>query len=146
MLLLDSNILIAALAAPHHHHEETAAFLKTGLNLSCAVADHSVAEAYSNLTRMGGGGFGFPSHLAIQGLNDFLSSVTLLSLNAAQTLGAIEEFALSGGVGPRLYDKLIGQVAVINAIPTIITLNLRHMTSLFPTLRVITPSQFTEET
>jgi PIN domain len=144
-LLLDSNILIAGLAAPHIHNLETAAFLEVALDQSCAVADHSIAEAYSNLTRGSAGGFGFPPDLALAGLNDLLSGLTILALTAAQTLGAIEEFSRSGGVGPRLYDKLIGQVAFIHAIPTIITLNIRHMTPLFPGLKVLSPSQFLKE-
>ena len=104
-----------------------------------------MAEAYSNLTRVGAGGFGFPPDQALAGLNDLLSELTIFALTAAQTLGAIEEFARSGGVGPRLYDKLIGQVAIIHAIPTIITLNTRHMTPLFPSLQILTPTQFFKE-
>lgn len=144
-ILIDSNVLIAGLAAPHLHHIETADWLELVAFSACAVAAHSIAEAFSNLTRHGAGGLGFPPDLALAGINDLIADMTSLSLTAAQTLGAIEEYGRSGGIGPRLYDKLIGQVALIHNIPLIITWNVKHMAPLFPLLKVVTPTQFIKE-
>lgn len=67
---------------------------------------------------------------------------TLVGLTPAQTLGAVRSYADQGGVGPRLYDKLIGETAVLNAIPTIVTWNVRQMRALFPDLAIVTPEGF----
>ncbi len=48
----------------------------------------------------------------------------------------------SGGIGPRLYDRLIGEAAVAHAIPRILTWNVGHMRGLFPNLVVTTPTDF----
>jgi len=45
---------------------------------------------------------------------------------------AIRRFAAAGRVGPLLYDALIGEVARMHHIGTILTWNTRHMAGLFP--------------
>jgi hypothetical protein len=67
-----------------------------------------------------------------------------VGLTAAQTFDATRTFAQDGGIGARLYDRLIGEAAIIHEIPVIITLNIGHMRSLFPTLTVVTPKEFGE--
>jgi len=48
---------------------------------------------------------------------------------------------MSGGVGPRLYDRLIGEVALAHGIETIVTWNVGHMRTLFPALVVAAPNE-----
>lgn len=69
-------------------------------------------------------------------------ATSLIGLTPGQMLDAIRRYAASGGVGPRLYDLLIGQAAVHHAIPTIVTWNVGHMQSLFPGLKVVDPASF----
>ena len=66
----------------------------------------------------------------------------LVGLTAAQTFEAIGAYAASGGIGPRLYDALIGGAAVAHGIPSIVTWNVGHMRGLFPNLDVLTPETF----
>lgn len=66
----------------------------------------------------------------------------LVGLTAAQTFDAVRLYAQSGGVGARLYDRLIGQVAVVHGITTIVTWNTAHMRGLFPELIVGSPADF----
>jgi hypothetical protein len=69
-----------------------------------------------------------------------LRAVTvLLGLTPAQTFDAIGRYAAGGGAGPRLYDRLIGEVAVAHGLAMIVTWNISHMSGLFPGLRVVDP-------
>lgn len=66
----------------------------------------------------------------------------LVGLSAPQSFEAIRGYAQDGGVGARLYDRLIGQAAVAHDIPAIVTWNVRHMRGLFPGVRVVTPGEW----
>jgi hypothetical protein len=66
--------------------------------------------------------------------------MVLVGLTPAQTLDAVIGYAESGGVGARLYDRLIGEAAVRAGLRRIVTWNLRRLRGLFPTLDVITPA------
>ena len=57
----------------------------------------------------------------------------LLGLTAPQTFDAIRSYSQTGGVGARLYDRLIGETAVVHGIKAIVTWNVGHMQSLFRT-------------
>jgi predicted nucleic acid-binding protein len=65
----------------------------------------------------------------------------LVGLTAAQTFDAVRRYAGDGGVGPRLYDRLIGEAAVAHGLARIITWNVTHMRRLFPGLTVVTPAE-----
>jgi predicted nucleic acid-binding protein len=141
--LLDSNVVIASVAAEHEHHQPSAALLNEFSPRSFAVAAHSYSEAYSGLTRRSRGApFEFDSADAMAALESVAAHCVLVGLTHAQTFEAIRDFAGVGGLGPRLYDKLIGETAVVNGIACIITWNMAHFTGLFPTLTVVDPEQF----
>ena len=140
--LLDSNVVVAAVAATHQHHAPSAALFAANETRRFAVAAHSYAEALVTLTKRGPGGpFRWPAAEAWLVLQSIVAETTLLGLTPAQTLGAVRSYAEGGGIGPRLYDRLIGEVAVHHAIPRIITWNVAHMQGLFPELVVQTPTQ-----
>ena len=69
----------------------------------------------------------------------------LVGLTPAQTFETVRSYAAGGGIGPRLYDRLIGETAVAHGIPAIITWNIGQMRSLFPALDVQTPQDFAKE-
>ena len=138
--LLDGNVLIAMLAEAHEHREPSSALLAGDGEAGFAVAAHSYAEAYSTLTRQGGKApFRFSPEEAWAALESVRAVTTLVGLTAAQSFDAIRSFAQTGGVGARLYDRLIGETAVVHGIATIVTWNAGQMQSLFPNLRVVTP-------
>jgi predicted nucleic acid-binding protein len=141
--LLDSNVIIASVAEAHEHHESSIALFGLGAPQSFAVAAHSYSEAYSILTRKAQSSpFRWSSGDALAAMESVAARCVLVGLTYAQTFDAIREFAGDGGVGPRLYDKLIGQTAVVNALPAIVTWNVRHMRELFPSLEVFDPISF----
>jgi predicted nucleic acid-binding protein len=139
--LLDSNVLIALLAEAHEHHAASLALFVGGSDLRFAVAAHSYAEAYSTLARRGGPApFGFTAREAWAALESVRAVTQLVGLTAAQTFDVVRRYAADGGVGPRLYDRLIGQAAVAYDLPRIITWNIAHMRGLFPTISVVAPA------
>ena len=66
----------------------------------------------------------------------------LIGLTPAQTFEATSRYAALCGIGPRLYDALIGEAAVLHGVPGIVTWNIGHMRGLFPDLDVLTPAAF----
>lgn len=135
--------MVAILAEAHEHHTASLALLAEPLRRRFAVSAHSYAEAYSTLTRSGGRApFGFSSTEAWAALASLRAISGLIGLTAAQTFEATGVYAASGGIGPRLYDALIGGAAVVHGIPRILTWNVGHMRGLFPSLEVLTPADF----
>lgn len=141
--LLDSNVLIAMLAEAHEHHGPSLNLLVRNDGTHFAIAAHSYAEAYSTLTRKGDRApFQFTPAEAWAALESVKAATSLLGLTAPQTFDAIKNYAQNGGIGARLYDRLIGEAAVAYSIPRIITWNVAHMRSLFPQLTITTPTEF----
>lgn len=145
--LIDSNVLIAMLVEAHEHHGPSLNLLISGGETQFAVAAHSYAEAYSTLTRRGDRApFQFMPEEAWAALESVRAVTCLVGLTAPQTFEAIRSHARGGGISARLYDRLIGEAAVVNGIPAIVTWNVGHMRSLFPEMRITTPSMFKNET
>lgn len=141
--LLDSNVIVAILAEAHEHHAASLALLTTGKSCDYAIAAHSVAEAYTTLTRLGDHApFRFTAAEASAALESLRAITALIGLTPSQTFDVVCSYASKGSIGPRLYDALIGHAAVAHGIPAIITWNTRHMAGLFPELDVITPTSF----
>lgn len=145
--LLDSNVLIAIVAESHEHHLSSLDLLIGGKRAEFAIAAHSYAEAYSTLTRRGEHGpFRFTPEEAWAALESVRAVTALIGLTAAQTFDAVRNYAQDGGIGARLYDRLIGEHAIVHEISTIVTWNAGHMRNLFPRLTVSTPQEFNKGT
>lgn len=141
--LIDSNVIIAALAGDHEHHASSADLFDAGRDHVLGVAAHSYAEAYSTLTRRGTHApFRFTAEEAWAALESVRTVTQLIGLTPAQTFDTVRSYAADGGIGARLYDRLIGETAVVHGIPTIVTWNIGHMRGLFPTLDIRTPRDF----
>ncbi len=144
--LLDSNVLIAIVAEAHEHHASSLDLLIGDKRAEFAIAAHSYAEAFSTLTRRGEHGpFRFSSEEAWASLESVRAVTALVGLTAAQTFDATRSYAPGGGIGARLYDKLIGEAAVVHEIPFLITWNVGHMRGLFSTLTIVTPKEFAQK-
>ena len=140
--LLDSNVLIAMLIEAHEHHGPSLDLVSDGAT-QFAVAAHSYAEAYATLTRRGDRApFQLSPEEAWAALESVRAVTALVGLTAPRTFEAIRRYAQSGGIGARLYDRLIGEAAVAHGIARIVTWNVGHMRSLFPNLNVETPEEF----
>jgi hypothetical protein len=69
----------------------------------------------------------------------------LIGLTPAQTLEGVRLHAQNGGVGARLHERLIGEAGVAHGLDTIVTWNVGHMNSLFPSPAVLTPGMFLDQ-
>ena len=138
--LLDTNALVAALERMHAHHGPSIFIFDRAKDGELAVAAHVVAEPNSTLTRSGGLFRWLPDE-AWQGTASVMEVTTLVGLSPAAPLDAVRVFAEKHGIGLRIYDYLISEAAVQNAIDRIITWNTSPMRSLFPSLRVNTPTE-----
>jgi len=143
--LLDSNVLIAIVAEAHEHHAASLDLAIGADTAGLAVAAHSYAEAFCTLTRRTDRApFRFAPDEAWAALESVRAITALVGLTAAQTFDAVRDYARRGGVGARLYDRLIGETAIVHDIPVLITWNVSHMRGLFPGLSVCTPRQFAQ--
>ena len=131
------------MAEAHEHHAASLALLTEPAGARLAVSAHSYAEAYSTLTRRGDRApFAFTAGEAWASLASLRAVTGLIGLTPAQTFDATSRYAALGGIGPRLYDALIGEAAALHGIPGIVTWNTGHMRGLFPNLDVLTPEAF----
>lgn len=146
--LIDSNVLVAASTSGHQHHEGSSKLLlEGGKPGEYATAGHCLAEFYSTVTRpVGRGGSAMAPGRAYDALMAYRMNIEVLVLSLDEQLNAIRRFATRGGTGPLIYDLLIGEVATVFGISTIVTWNVRHFAPLFPALRVCTPADFDLET
>lgn len=140
--LLDSNVVIAMVAAAHEHHAASASLVRDRNSRHLAVAAHSYAEGFATLTRRSASGlFRWSAEDAWGTLESVAAVTTLVGLTPAQTFDTIRSYAEGAGIGARLYDRLIGQVAVQYGIPRIISWNVGHMRNLFPRLDILSPEE-----
>lgn len=144
--LIDANVLVAAAVAAHQHHKSSASLISGVPARSYATPRHCLAEFYSISTRGSvPGGEPLPPSGAVEAIEAYVSHIDTLDISPSDQFRAIRHFAERGGIGARVYDCLIGQVAIVNEIPLIVTWNVRHFEPLFPTLRVATPAAILEE-
>ena len=128
----DTNVLIAASLPGHPHHETSSRRLSLLRRKSGACAAHSLAEAYSALTRSSG--YAVPPEAAADILRECAESFTLIALTPAETLQTIEAAANQGLSGPILYDALILACARKAKAKRIYTHNLKHFRQVAPDL------------
>ena len=140
--LIDTNVLVAASHADHIHHEASKAMFGRIGTARQVISLHSLSEFYNIATRPFPRGLGTAPATAIRMLAAFEAHHDILSLTPSQHIDAIGAYSETGGIGPRLYDYLIGHVAVVHRVPAIITWNVKHMAPLFPASDVVTPAQF----
>lgn len=139
--LIDSNVIVGAVVKDYEQHLSSATLIAR-TDFHSAVAAHSYAEAYNTLTkRKASPGLRRSPPEAMAALENVAAMTTLIGLNPKQTFDAIRKYARSGGIGARLYDGLIGEVAVQHGIDMIVTWNVAHMRDLFPDRTVLTPQE-----
>jgi predicted nucleic acid-binding protein len=143
--LIDTNVLVALVDPEHIHHQDSWDALADSRVGTHAVALHSLTEFFHVATRLSPRGLGLKPAVAQAFLDDHVSKFTIIGLNVEEHLATIRQFSASGRGGPQVYDYLIGQLAVINDIPTIITWNVKHFAPLFPQLNVLSPRQFIKD-
>jgi predicted nucleic acid-binding protein len=138
LILVDTNVVVAALWAGHPHHAASIPIVGNGAVDTIMIAVHSVSETYATMTRMNRP-FRLSGTAAMAAIAALTATIRVVSLDGAQTLDTIRRFSAIG-YGPRLYDFLIGATGEAHGADTIVTWNTRDFDGLFPAMRIVTPS------
>jgi predicted nucleic acid-binding protein len=141
LILIDTNVIVAALAEAHEHHMPSLALFNAEPPLTIAVASHCYAEAFTTLTRRGDHApFRWPSGEAWAALESVAAVTRLVGLTPAQSFAAVRDFAAAGGIGGRVYDYLIASAALAAGADCLVTWNVGHFAGLVEGLEVLTPA------
>lgn len=142
MILVDSNVFVAAISLTHIGHTDAITFLNADNSPPLMIAAHSHAEIYVTLTkRSGPAPILLDPIVARDALADLARITRVISLSPSATVDAVQRFA-SIGIGARLYDYLIGRTGVLHGAAAIVTFNTGHMRALFPNVAVHTPAEW----
>ncbi len=136
----DTNVLIAASQRQHLHHEASLLRLAPMDLGSGACAAHTLAEVYSTLTKCSGPYRLLPSHAGLF-VDDVRVRLTLITLEPAEYVQAIEQATKDGISGGLIYDALLLACARKIEAEWIYTWNVRHFRAIAPDLaeRIVTP-------
>jgi predicted nucleic acid-binding protein len=142
LVLIDTNVIVAAVAEAHEHHLPSLALFSATPPLKLAVAAHSYAEAYTTLTRRGDHApFRWPPAEAWAALESVAAVTRLIGLTPAQSFDAVRDFAAAGHIGARIYDHLIARAAQTAGAEVLVTWNVGHFRGLVEGFDVQTPME-----
>jgi len=137
LILLDTNVLVAALWAGHPNHAASIAVAGAAEARTTMISVHSVSETYATMTRINRP-FRMSGIAAMAAIATLTTDIRVVALGGAQTIDTIRRFSALG-TGPRLYDYLIGAAGEAHGADTIVTWNVRDFDGLFPAMRIVTP-------
>jgi predicted nucleic acid-binding protein len=142
LILLDTNVIVAAVAEAHDHHAPSLALFGRDLPLNLAVAAHCYAEAFTTLTRRGQHApFHWPPAEAWAALDSVAAATRLVGMTPAQQIDSVRDFAAAGHIGARIYDYLIARAAKAAGAQLLVTWNIAHFTGLIDGINVRTPME-----
>lgn len=131
-IFCDTSVLVAACLGDHPHHEPARRVLlrvQKGTDLG-TVAGHSLAEAYSVLTRLPGASR-VPGALVWELLaRNVVGPFTVVTLSGKDYAKCLKDLALHGIEGGRVYDGLILAAAEKAGAQRIYTFNVGHFQAL----------------
>ncbi|MGH2360238.1 MAG: type II toxin-antitoxin system VapC family toxin [bacterium] len=140
LILVDTNVIVAALAEAHEHHALSHSLFSADPSLDIAVASHCYAEAFTTLTRRGQHApFQWPPGEAWAALESVAAGTRLVGLTPAQGFESVRDFATAGQIGARIYDFLIARAAHSAGIKLLVTWNISHFQGLIDGLEVRSP-------
>lgn len=138
---LDTSVLVAAFLGDHPHHGPSAKVFAAAGKRHSSCAAHSLAEAYSTLTRLPVKPAIAPEQ-AMLFLADVQARLTLVSLDPPEYLEALGRAAEQGVSGGSVYDALLLRCALKARAEVVYTWNtkdFRRLSPEEPTLEIRTP-------
>ncbi|MGO8757183.1 MAG: type II toxin-antitoxin system VapC family toxin [Terracidiphilus sp.] len=139
-VFLDTSVLIAACDSEQPGHGRSRQLLASATQETSACGAHTLAEVYTVLSRLPGGGRQRPK-LAGQLIAQIADRVTVVPLTAEEYQDTIRSAARFGVAGGSIYDALLVACArKVNA-DRIYTWNVRHLQMVAPGLaeRIVEP-------
>ncbi|MBE9011212.1 PIN domain-containing protein [Pseudanabaenaceae cyanobacterium LEGE 13415] len=138
-VLFDTSVIVAASLPRHPNHAPCFSQLQAARNgqIQAYISTHTLAEAYSVLTRMPSQPRMLPSDTRIL-LSEYLLYIEAVALETKDYRAAIDQMASLNLPGGGIFDALIAQAAVKASVDRILTLNLNHFTRLSTAIAKIT--------
>jgi predicted nucleic acid-binding protein len=137
---LDTSVLVPVFYGDHAHHEASLElFVQLDRSSGCCGA-HSLAEAYSTLTRMPGK-HRISGEQAMLFIGNVRERLSIVALDGDEYANALEAAAALGIVGGSIYDAMLAHCATKAKAQTIYSWNGRHYALCGPevTQRLRTP-------
>lgn len=131
-IFVDTNLLVAAFFESHPHHNSARPVLERvrARKDEGFVAAHSLAEAYSVMTRLPGEKH-TPAAVAWQLISEnVVSHFSIIHLSSKEYVDVLTKASRDGIEGGKTYDLLLLAAAVKSRCDRILTLNVRHFQSL----------------
>ena len=140
--MLDTNCMIAAVSRAHPRHTEAADEYNVRLDRgeSLILAAHSLAEAYSVLTRIP-----VPLRLSARQAatvleTSFLNRGQVVSLDGPEYVALLQSLPSRGVTGGLVYDAIIAACARKGDADVFLTFNQRHIEQVIdPGIEVVAP-------
>lgn len=134
--------MVPAVCAWHDHHGVAVAELRRRKEAGeeMVIAGHTIAEAYSVLTRLPA-----PYRLSAETARsliatNFLHDRTVIALDATQYRGLLDRALQLGVSGGQIYDLVIVECAHKAGVQTLLTFNARHFNQAKePTITIVVP-------
>jgi predicted nucleic acid-binding protein len=130
-VLLDTNVLVAALVREHAHHGDAVPWLQriTRGELAGAVSAHSLAEVYTILTRA----LKTPTKVALQLIEtNIVGHLEIVVLDGEDYHRLLKHCVNLNVSGPKVYDALIGWAAWKANADYLVTKNKKDFDVLYP--------------
>lgn len=130
-VLLDTNILVAALVRDHPHHSEALPWLQRIIRkeIAGAVSAHSLAEVYTVLTRA----LKTPPAAALLLIEtNILNHMEVVVLDGEDYHNLLKHCVGLNISGPKVYDALIGWAAWKAHVDCLVTKNKKDFDVLYP--------------
>ncbi len=137
-ILFDTNVLIAAFLPEHKSHVDCVVWLERAQlgEFESYVGTHSLAELYSNLTKLPLKQRITPA-LAQDLITTNLEAFAKVSLDVADYFAAIEQVTRYGLVSGAIFDAVIAQAALKVGADRILTFNVRDFERLGDAVRAM---------
>lgn len=135
-VLLDTNVLVAALVQKHARHASAILWLEAGKNrkITMVVSSHTLAELYSFLTTNKGNNFDEPlaPTSAATLIHSGLAVAEIVDLSKDDYYQIIRQMANLGLSGGIVYDAIIVKAARKAAVDRLVTNNVKHFVRVWP--------------
>ena len=133
---VDTAVLVAASVADHPHHAQSARLLESvhGGKADGYVSGHGLSEVHAVLTRTPFTPPIYPAEAWQLLQENVLSCFKIVDISAEMYRRTIQECAVHGWTGGRVYDALHLACARESGCKRIYTLNVRHFQQLAPDL------------
>lgn len=132
--LADTSCIVATLQPGHQQKRFALAALNQRIDRGehLVVAGHSLAEAYSVLTRMPPPHRAAPAEAMAVLQASFIDQAEVVTLDSHGYGALLRRAAADGIAGGRIYDAIIAACAVQAKVTVVLTFNVRHFRDLLP--------------